>query len=111
MTFKVDPEALVGYAAQVGRAKEDAVECQKYFATNAGDISFSEGGIINPLYYEHGAVKEKVNGMLTHLADLLEKSKTELATAAQQYRTTDASAAAKVDESYPTVARPVARRD
>lgn len=111
MTFKVDPEALTGYSAQVSRAKEDAVECQRYFATNAGDIAFSEGGIINPLYYEHSAVKEKVNAMLTHLADLLEKSRAELAAAAQQYRTTDAGAAAKVDESYPKVDRPVARRD
>lgn len=34
MTFKVDPAALLGYSAQVGRAKEDAVECQKYFAAN-----------------------------------------------------------------------------
>jgi len=111
MTFKVDPEALAGYAAQLGRAKEDAVQCKSYFAANAGDISFSEGGIINPLYYEHGAVKEKLDGMLTHLVGLLDKASSELTAAARQYRTTDAAAAAKVDESYPAVERPSARKD
>jgi hypothetical protein len=78
---------------------------------HAGDISFSEGGIINPLYYEHGTVKAKLNGVLTHLIDLLDKASSELTTAAQQYRTTDAAAAARVDESYPSVERPFARKD
>ncbi|GAB3965138.1 hypothetical protein V1634_00430 [Plantactinospora veratri] len=71
MTFKVDPAALLGYSARVERAKEDAVECQKYFVKNAGEITFSEGGVINPLYYQHGVVKEKMNAMLTHLVDIL----------------------------------------
>lgn len=111
MTFKVDPASLDGYAAQLGRAKEDAIACKSYFAANAGDISFSEGGIISPLYYAHGGVKEKLDGMLTHLVDLLDKSGGQLTAAAKQYRGTDAAAAAKVDESYPVVERPSARKD
>ncbi|MEV4708810.1 hypothetical protein [Actinoplanes sp. NPDC049316] len=111
MTFKVEPAALEGYSAQAARARDHAADCKTYFGGNVGDIAFSEGGVINPLYYEHGGVKAKVDAMLTHLHDLLEKSRLELGRAAKNYRETDRESAAKVDESYPLVARPSARKD
>lgn len=110
MTFKVDVAALAGYAAQLGRAGEDARECRRYFAANAGDVSSGAGGLINPLRYEHAGVRDRVDGVLAHLVDVLERSRAELTAAAQRYRATDRTAADEMDASYPVAGRPAARK-
>ncbi len=109
MSFSVDPLALNGYAALMGRARDDAQQCKTYFTANVVDLSPGIDGLINPICYEHVAVQRKLAEMLDHLATLLGSSRDEIAQVATRYRTTDAESAARVDDSYPVVPRPSLR--
>jgi hypothetical protein len=111
MTFAVDPLALNGFAALLARARDDAGQCRAYLAGNVPELSPGVDGLINPICYEHVAVQQKLEAMLDQLAALLGSARDEMAAAATRYRTTDADAAATLDNAGPDVARPQPRRD
>jgi hypothetical protein len=111
MTFSVDPLALHGYAALLARARDDAQQCKAYFAGTVPDLAPGIDGLINPICFEHVAVRQQLATTLDQLVTLLGASRDELAAAATRYRTTDEDAAAGVDRAYPEVARPQPRRD
>ncbi|MEU7908594.1 hypothetical protein [Actinoplanes sp. NPDC049118] len=111
MTFSVDPPALGGYSNLLARARDDAQQCKAYFAGNVPDLSPGIDGLINPICYEHVAVRQKLSEMLDQMVALLDSSRDEMAAAATRYRQTDAKAAATVDKAYPEVPRAQPRRD
>ncbi|GIM98070.1 hypothetical protein [Paractinoplanes toevensis] len=111
MTFSVEPIALHGYAALLGRASSDAEQCKTYFTANVPTLSPVAEGLINPLCYEHAGVQQKVGAMLDHLVTLLGESRDEMAETATRYAQSDDAAAAKLDDSYPETVRPPLRRD
>ena len=82
MTFSVEPPALNGYAAMLGRARDDVEQCKTYFSQNVADLELTDGGLLNPLYYEHIRVKRKLDEMLNQLVALLGSSRDQLALAA-----------------------------
>jgi len=106
MTFSVDPLALNGYAALLGRARDDAERCKTYFATNVPDVFPGVDGMFNLLSAEHPAVQQKLGAMLDQLITLLGACRDEMALSATRYRDSDEKAAAKVDDAYPVVTRP-----
>lgn len=108
MTLRVDPAAVAAYAAQVRRAHEDANECRKYFDREVPETSWhGDGGVFNPLYAEHGEVRQTVRGLLTHMIKLLESSGEELSQAGTYYRESDKQTAARLDATLPDVDRPI----
>jgi hypothetical protein len=111
MTFSVDPIALHGYAALLGRAGSDAEQCKSYYTANVPTFSPVVGGLINPLCYEHDGVQRRVGAMLDQLAALLGASRDEMAKTATRYAQSDTDAAAKLDSSYPETSRPSLGRD
>ncbi|RZU51200.1 hypothetical protein EV385_3008 [Krasilnikovia cinnamomea] len=111
MTFSVDPHALDGYAALLGRARDDAQQCKAYFAANVVDLSPGGDGLINPIVYKHVTVQQKLGAMLDHLVTLLDSSCEQMTEAATEYRRTDHKSAARIDNTYPEVKRVQGWRD
>jgi hypothetical protein len=111
MTFRVEPAALAAYSAQVQRAREDAEECRRYFEREVPETTwFGNGGVFNPLYAEHGGVRDTVGDMLQHMATLLEAATAELNKASIYYRNTDAASASHMDGTLPVVPRQIPKR-
>jgi uncharacterized protein YukE len=111
MTLSVEPSALSGYAAMLGRARDDAQQCKTYFSQNVADLELTDGGLLNPLYYEHIRVKRRLDEMLNQLVTLLSSSHDQLALAATRYRDTDDEIADRIDNTYPEVPRIQPRTD
>ncbi|GAA1646986.1 hypothetical protein [Actinoplanes couchii] len=107
-TLRVHPPGLDGYAALLSRAQEDSQTCQRYAGQWIPEISPVEGGIINPLVYEHIAVQQRLAAMLTKVSALLDGSRGGVSAASTAYQEETQQAAADLDAAYPEVQRPIA---
>ncbi|MEH1167346.1 hypothetical protein V6V47_18370 [Micromonospora sp. CPCC 205539] len=99
MTLFVEPDAVAGFARQVDRAAEDAWAIRGYYDRHAEAGTGGEAFSIAKTGHDHAVVV--INGVLNRLACLLEASAPELRTAASYYRTTDLSAADRLDRTLP----------
>lgn len=114
MTLRVDPAGLTAYAAQVTRARDDAIECRNYLGKYVKEYNWSDGGIFNALSIKHNAVVKAASEMADHLTTLLAASSDELTKVLAYYRRDDDESASELnaaDARLPQVARPVPRRD
>ncbi|NES13258.1 MULTISPECIES: hypothetical protein [Micromonospora] len=100
MTLHVEPDALVGFARQVDRAANDVWEIRGYLNRYADVATGGEQLQIAKASHEHAV--EVINGTLNRLACLLENSAPELRASAGYYRTTDLTAADRLDRTLPT---------
>jgi hypothetical protein len=104
MTLKVEPQALRTYAGQLEDARK-AVETAKSYVNKWGSLSAHEKGIFGMIFPQHVNFLAEVNKMLQSLESLTDASSTALGQEASRYEQTDASAAGKIDSSYPEVPR------
>ncbi|WP_305788402.1 hypothetical protein [Symbioplanes lichenis] len=110
MSFSVDPAALDAYAAQLGRARGDAEQCQAHFDAYVPELAPTDG-FLNLLTYEHSRVRAALQATLEQLTSVLGSSRDEVAAAATGYGQTDAQRAAGLDSTYPQVTRAAPDRD
>jgi hypothetical protein len=101
MAFEVEPEDIVGYSRQVGRAAQDLHQAQEYI-NKYGDMGDSSGtGLFRWATAMHSQAMTEVKGVVTRLNSILAASATELSKSAEYYRTTDQDQASKLDATYP----------
>ncbi|MEV6487085.1 type VII secretion target [Actinoplanes sp. NPDC051633] len=105
MTFEVDPEALRAYASRLQTMREYATTARSYVNSN-GTFSAQETGLIGYLIPHHRTYMDALTEMLTHLAEVADASDGSMRAIAASYERSDTDAAARVDASYPVVARP-----
>jgi uncharacterized protein YukE len=110
MSFSVYPPALRSYARKLAEAEEAAKAAKHYFEQH-GTFSRHEKGILGTVLPAHMNFVANLDGVLTHLAQLLDASKAALEKTAAQYEQVDLRAAGAADASYPAVARPAPSRD
>lgn len=98
MTFRVVPDALDGYAEQLGRAASDAQECERY-AKQAAELKPAEGNIWSLVKSKHAKVVGVATAVTASYAAVLVASGKELVAAAGYYRASDAAAAVRADDA------------
>ncbi|MEU4655659.1 type VII secretion target [Streptomyces sp. NPDC023723] len=104
MGFDVQPDDLDSFAAQVGRAAEDAQHAGRYAQQN-GNVTVSNEGLFGLIAGAHGGVLERVTTALTQAESVLRGAGQELSKSATYYRDTDHDSAAGIDATYPTSKR------
>nr|WP_221375823.1 hypothetical protein [Actinoplanes polyasparticus] len=110
MSFRVEPEAVRQYGADLAAVRQAANAARSY-VNKHGLLSAHEKGLIGTVMPSHDNFVDALNRMLGHLGDLLDTSDTALKQLAATYETADEASAAKVDASYPAAPRPPVSRD
>ena len=105
MTFQVEPAALRTYGRQLGGDAQDADAAGSYIRKYA-TFGWHQEGMINKLHEAHDTFVGEVSAALAHLKESLEKASAQMSAAASYYEHTDATAAGRIDASYPATARP-----
>ncbi|GAA2548069.1 hypothetical protein GCM10010435_16770 [Winogradskya consettensis] len=100
MSFSVQPEALDGYAQQVGRAGDDSTAITGYLSGYPVDAGWD--GVLIELI--GNTAFDSMQGAIDtsrKVATILDQSRSGLTEAAKYYRETDTASAAKIDASLP----------
>ncbi|GIM98231.1 hypothetical protein [Paractinoplanes toevensis] len=100
MTFSVEPAALDAFAAQVGRAGDDATSIQNYLLGYQVDSGW-DGLLIEAVGDSHIRSMNAARDISGRVAGVLHGSQAALTAVADYYRHTDAAAAAKLDATMP----------
>ncbi|MET9828516.1 type VII secretion target [Streptomyces sp. NPDC006385] len=101
MGFRVEPDAIQGFASLVGRGADDAAKAVE-FASNNTQIDKAVGGQLWDLVAgDHDQYVDSAKKALGKVQSVLNSSRTELSKSAKYYRETDAEEAAKMDATYP----------
>ncbi|MET8256472.1 WXG100 family type VII secretion target [Micromonospora sp. NPDC005205] len=104
MSFSVEPGALERAASLINDASNDAQTARAYMLKHT-DMQFDNQGLLNKAWQAHGNLVDEMTKRLTHLVDLLQKSRNALQATANYYRHTDTGNAARLDATYPSVDR------
>jgi hypothetical protein len=105
MGFEVDPDALRGYARQLHDAAT-ATDTAGGYVRRWASIGWHDRGLLSQLRTAHEQFVNNTTAALRHLKDLLETSQAAMDSAAGFYTSTDHTAAARLDASYPATPRP-----
>lgn len=101
MGFRVEPDAIQGFASLVGRGADDAAKAVE-FASNNTQIDKAVGGQLWDLVAgDHDQYVESAKKALGKVQSVLNSSQTELSKSAKYYRETDTDEAARMDATYP----------
>ncbi|MEV4539313.1 hypothetical protein AB0J82_36625 [Asanoa sp. NPDC049518] len=100
MSFRVEPDALVGYARQVERAADDASEVRTYLNRYV-DAPKAGGEVFRVAKEGHTHAADTIDRTLVRIIALLQESAPELDRAAAYYRRSDRNAAASLDGFLP----------
>lgn len=100
MTFSVEPSALQGYAAQIGRAGDDGASIRNYLMGYRVDSGW-DGFLIELVGNAHVESMDTARELASRVAAVLHDSHSGLIASAGYYRRTDASAAAAFDATMP----------
>jgi hypothetical protein len=100
VTFLVQPGALDGYAAQVGRAGDDATSIKDYLLGYKVDSGW-DGLLIEAVGDSHVKAMDTARDLGGRVATVLHDSYNGLVAAAGYYRRTDTTAAAAFDATLP----------
>jgi len=98
--FSVHPMALEGYAAQAGRASDDATDIMGYLLGYQVDGGW-DGTLIELVGNSHVKAMNLARDLSGRAATVLHDSQNGLAASAGYYRATDAQAAAAFDATMP----------
>lgn len=104
MSFSVEPDALQSAATRIADASLDAQEAKAYIVKHT-DMPVQSQGLLSEWWPAHERLVDAMDKRLTHLVELLNKSRDALDGTAQHYRRTDTGSAARLDATYPTVDR------
>ncbi|SCE76148.1 hypothetical protein [Micromonospora chokoriensis] len=104
MSFFVEPAALERGADQLNEAHLDAQAARAYILKHT-DMPWDDQGLLNEAWPAHRKLVDEMTKRLTHLIELLGKSRDALQATADQYRRTDSRSAARLDATYPTADR------
>ncbi|MGW3606688.1 WXG100 family type VII secretion target [Micromonospora sp. NPDC005161] len=104
MSFSVDPSALERAVSRLNDAALDAQTAKAYTLKHT-DLPWHGQGLLNEAWPAHQKLVDEMNKRLTHLMELLGKSRDALQETADYYRRTDTGSAARLDATYPTVDR------
>lgn len=101
MGFRVEPDAIQGFASLVSRGADDATQAVE-FASNNTQIDKAAGGQLWDLVAgDHDQYVDSAKKALGKVQSVLNSSQTELSKSAKYYRETDTDEAAKMDATYP----------
>jgi hypothetical protein len=100
VTFSVEPAALDGYAAQLGRAGDDATSIQSYLLGYKVDSGW-DGMLIEAVGDSHVRSMDTARELGARVATVLHDSQNGLIASAGYYRRTDNAAAARLDATMP----------
>lgn len=101
MGFRVEPDAIQGFASLVSRGADDATQAVE-FASNNTQIDKAAGGQLWDLVAgDHDQYVDSAKKALRKVQSVLNSSQTELSKSAKYYRETDTDEAAKMDATYP----------
>ncbi|HET6480890.1 MAG TPA: hypothetical protein VFG35_12760 [Actinoplanes sp.] len=106
MTFRVEPESLTLYAAELADSAGVA-EVTRSYANNWGSLTPHDLGILGQVTQRHENFMEDLNETLIKLAMVLDTSAMNLRSLAATYTRTDVESAAQIDATYPAVQRPI----
>ncbi|GAB3169138.1 uncharacterized protein YukE [Micromonospora palomenae] len=104
MSFFVEPGALERAASRLNDASLDAQTARAYILKHT-DMPWHGQGLLNEAWPAHQKLVDEMNQRLTHLMELLDKSRDALQDTAEHYRHTDTGSAAWLDATYPTADR------
>ncbi|MER7416483.1 type VII secretion target [Micromonospora peucetia] len=104
MSFSVEPSALDRAASRMTEASADAQAAKAYISKHA-DMPWHGQGLLNEAWPAHQKLVDEMTSRLTHLVQLLDKSRDALQRTADYYRHTDARSAGRLDATYPAVDR------
>ncbi|MEU6074227.1 hypothetical protein [Micromonospora sp. NPDC047074] len=104
MSFSVEPGALDRAASRMTEAGADA-QAAKAYLTRHTDMPWHGQGLLNEAWPAHQKLVDEMAERLTHLAQLLDRSREALQHTADYYRQTDARSAGRLDATYPAVDR------
>jgi hypothetical protein len=110
MTFRVEPQNLRSYAAQLSTALEAADTAKNYVHRN-GDFSLHEKGLIGIAVPFHRNYVDALDVMLGHIARVVDASQDAMTRLAADYQKSDEMAAERLDASYPASPRPPASHE
>lgn len=102
MSFAVQPAALDTYAGALTTLAADTTKAKDYASTHLNLSGLGDSGIFLTILATNDSVKPAVEGMLDRLQTLTSASGGEVTKAAQNYRTMDRTAAARIDAAYPS---------
>lgn len=105
--LRVRPADLTAYGAQLGRAASATAACRRYLDEHGTVPGWPSGGLFNLALANHGSMVDRVRGVLSRLADVLEESRSALENAAKYYRAVERQNAAKFDAELPRMERPI----
>ena len=101
MSFSVDPAAVAGFAALIGRAHEDSTSIHSYVGKYAKEGTGGE--LFQIAHGAHQHATSVIDGTLNRLVCLLETCAPELRSVVTYYQQTDLTAAARIDQTLPGV--------
>lgn len=105
----VDPDAIRRFAEALGSLADDVAAAHRYMIVHS-TIEFPDMGVITVVRPVHNNFREGLSQRLSHLEDLLRRSRHELLLVAHHYASADAQAAAAVDMALPESPRPEVHR-
>ena len=100
MTFSVEPTALEGFAAQLGRAGDGAASIKKYLSEYKVDDGW-DGLLVEAVGNSHVIAMDTTRELSGRVATVLHDSQNGLLASAGYYRRTDALVAAAFDATLP----------
>ena len=105
--FYVDPAGLNGLYNVLHRASNDADDTLAYTKRHC-DLTFAEEGLLVIFASPHKLAYDRMTQGLERLRTLSQNAATQVNIAQREYATTDASAAARLDQTYPGAKEPAA---
>jgi hypothetical protein len=106
MTFRVEPESVDLYSRQLAELAQ-AVEAARSYANKWGTFSAHGKGILGMLHGKHGSFMTELNEVLERLSRTADASSMNLSASARYFERTDHQSATELDDSYPSVQRPI----
>jgi hypothetical protein len=99
VSFAANHDAIRSFAGAIGGLTDDADQAVSYTHEHLG-IGYAKGRMFATVVETATSVREALVANYTALAKLADASERELTKAANQYRDTDETAAARADATY-----------
>jgi aspartate aminotransferase-like enzyme len=109
--FTVNSSAIREFADSTLDVAYDDTSDAKTYVETYGNFSFHQTGAIGWIAGTHHDLMSRLESMLGHIQNVVERSKEALLQTAAAYDHTDLRAAAAVDATYPQVPRPAVTRN
>jgi hypothetical protein len=99
MSFKADQQAIRSFGGQIDSLTDDADAAISYVRNHLG-IGYDKGRMFFTVVESATTVRDALMANYSQLSKLATESAQEIVKAANHYRDTDATAAARIDATY-----------